>query len=285
MNPDKRPSQNISDDVDLVALLQKASLHFKRFGLAYMVAVFVGVLIGISLYFYFPKLYKSRMVLRPAYLTNGEHIQIIDNWDELIKRKESAGLSQLLNCDEKVISKLASIEAADIVKVFTPNNPNGFYVDVKVTDNSILPALQQAIVYGLNNSEFVKEKVLVRRENLKSMIIDVTNEIAKLDSTKTNVDDIITNKEKNSSSLMIDVSGLHRQMIELDEKLLGYKEELKFLNGVYVLQGFSRFDKPVSISLKVLIVLGLIFCLVITYVYTLIVLVKERMRKITRPAA
>lgn len=285
MNPDKPNTPYASDDVDLVLLIQKALLHLKRFRIAYIIAIIAGVLIGVALYFYFPKLYKSRMLLHPMYLTNGEQMQIIDNWDELLKRQEHSSLAQLWNCDEKLVSRVASIDATDIMKVFTPNNPNGFYVDVKVKDNSILPALQQAIVYGLNNSEFVKEKVLVRRENLKSMITEVTIEIAKLDSIKTNVENIISNKEKNSSSLMIDVSGLHRQMIDLNERLLGLREELKFVNGVYVLQGFSRFDKPVSISLKVLIILGLIFCLAITFIYTLFVHVSERMRNAGRSTA
>ena len=285
MNTDKSQVQYASDDVDLVVLLQKLILHFKRFRLAYTTAIVVGILLGVGAYFYFPKMYKSRMLLHPMYLTNEEQIQIIDNWDELLKRKEYVSLAQAWNCDEKIPLKVASIDATDILKVFTPNNPNGFYVDVRIKDNSILATLQQAIVYGLNNSEFVKAKVDLRRENIKYMIDKVTEEIDKVDSTKTYVENIISNKEKNSSSLMVDVSGLNRQLIDLNEKLLGYKEELKFVNGVYVIQGFSRFDKPVSISLKVLIILGLIFCMTLTYIYTLIILVNEKMRAMKRVAA
>jgi hypothetical protein len=285
MNPDKPQTQYISDDVDLVTLLQKTVLHFRRFRIAYIIAIITGVVLGSVLFFSFPKIYKSRMILHPMYLTNEEDMQILDNWDELLKRGEYASLAAAWNCDEKIPRNLASIDATDVLKVFSQTNPNGFYVDVRLRDNSMLPALQQAIVYGLNNSEFVKDKVAVRRDNLKFMIEKVTSEIAKVDSTKTNVDEILSNKEKNSSSLMIDVSGLNRQLIDLNEKLLGYKEELKFVNGVYVIQGFSRFDNPVSISLKVLIIIGLIVSLVITYLYTLIVLVKEKMRKATRLAA
>jgi hypothetical protein len=278
MNTDKPQNQNLSDDVDLVSLLQKAVLHFRRFKLAYIIAVIAGVAIGVSLYSILPRLYKSRMVLHPMYLTNEEQIQIIDNWDELLKRTEYASLATAWNCDKSVPETLTSIEATSVMKVFTPNNPNGFYVDVKVKDNDLLPALQQAILYGLNNSEFVKEKVAVRRENIRYMIDKVTSEIAKVDSMKTNVENIISNKEKNPSSLMIDISGLNRQMIDLNEKLLGYKEELRFVNGVFVIQGFSRFDIPVSISLKVLIVIGLILTIVIAYIYTLVVLVREKLK-------
>lgn len=278
MISDKPSTQYISDDVDLISLLQKAVLHFRRFKTAYIIAIVMGILLGVGFYFISPKTYKSRLVLHPMYLTNEEHMQILDNWDELLKRHEYAALASTWNCDEKIPRAVTSIESTDILKVFTQTNANGFYVDVKVTDNSILPQLQQAIVYGLNNSEFVKDKVALRKENLKYMIDKVTEEITKVDSMKNDVEKIITNKEKNTSTLMVDITGLNGQLISLNEKLLGYKEELKFVNGVFVIQGFSRFDIPVSISMKVLIVIGIILCLVITYIYTLFILVREKMK-------
>jgi len=286
MNENKSFSDPRNDDMDLIILLEKIVIYFRRFRSIYIVAILVGIVAGVVLYLCLPKLYKSRMVVHPMYLTNGEQMQLIDNWNELLKRHEYASIAADWNCDEELIRKVSSIDATDIMKVFTPNNPNGFYVDVKVKNNSILPALQQAILFGLNNSEFVKEKLRVRRENIQFMIDEVNKEMAKLDSTKTNVDKIISNKEKNSSSLMIDVSGMNKELIDLNEKLLSYKEELKFVNGVFVIQGFSRFDTPVSISPKVMIIIGLIFFIVIAYIYTLIILVKERMRKLPgQPAA
>jgi hypothetical protein len=279
MGEDKPQSTSTPEDIDLVILLERAILYFRRFKWAYIVAIIAGISLGLLAYVSSPRVFKSRMVVHPVFLTNGEQMQIIDNWDELLKRREYKTLALAFNCDEVMLHKLVSLDATDILKVFTPSNPNGFYIDVKVKDNSILPELQKAIVHGLNNSEFVKEKVAVRRDNLRLMIDEVKQEIDKLDSTKSTVENIISSKEKNSSSIMIDVSGLNRQLIDMNEKLLGYREELKFVNGIYVLQGFNRFDIPVSISLKVMIVLGLILCLAITYIYTLFVYVNERMRK------
>jgi hypothetical protein len=225
-------------------------------------------------------------VLKPLYLTNGEQMQIIDNWDELLHRSEYKTVASIWNSNEDMVRKVASLDASDILKTFTPNNPNGFYVDVKIRDNSILPELQQAIVNGLNNSDYIKERLAARKEDLKIMIDKVTDEITKIDSTKIMVDRIMTNKEKFSSSLMLDVSGLNRQQIELNEKLLGYKSELRFANGVNVLQGFSRFDNPVSASLRLLIVVGLIIGTVVAYIITLFVIVRERMRRpLSRAAA
>ena len=279
MGEDKPQSTTTSEDIDLIILLERAVLYFRKFKWAYIIAIAAGISLGVFAYVTSSRLYKSRMIVHPMFTTNGEQIQIIDNWNELLKRQEYKTLAIAFNCDEPMLHKLASIDATDILRVYTPNNPNGFYIDVRVKDNAILPDLQKAIVYGLNNTEFVKEKVAIRRDNLRQLIEKVKYEIVKLDSTKAMVENIISNKEKNSSSMMIDVSGLNRQLIDMNEKFLGYQEELKFVNGIYVLQGFNRFDVPVSISLKVMIVLGLILCLAITYIYTLFVYVNERMRK------
>jgi hypothetical protein len=276
---ENKPQSETTDDIDLVMLLERTIRFFRRFRSAFLVAIIVGIVLGVSLYFTLPTLYKSRMVVHPMYLTNGEQMQIIDNWNELLKRSEYSALAKTLSCDEKMLHKLTSIQTGDVAKVFTPQNPNGFYIDVKVKDNAILPDLQKAIVFGLNNIPFVKEKVDLRRENLSQMAEKVKSEIDKLDSTKSMVDNIISNKEKNSSSLMIDVSGLNRQLIDMNEKLLGYQEELKFVNGIFVIQDFSRFDTPVSISLKVMVVLGVLLALVVTYIYSLFVSVNERIRK------
>jgi hypothetical protein len=226
-----------------------------------------------------PKIYKSRLILHSAYLTNSEQIEIINYWNELLKRSEYKTLAQILNCSEDSLRELASLEAAEILKVFTPTNPNGFYIDAKVKNNSILNGLQKAIVYGLNNTDFVKRKLEVRKEILKELINKVSIEINKLDSVKISIENIISNKEKNSSSLMLDVSGVNRQLIDMNEKLLSYSEELKFIGSVQVLQGFIPLTTPVSISLKVMILLGLILCLSIAYIFSLFSYVKDRLKK------
>ncbi|HEV8287272.1 MAG TPA: hypothetical protein VGQ09_23350 [Chitinophagaceae bacterium] len=279
MLPAKPQQNNSSEDIDLIKLLEKTVLFFRRFRIAFIIAIFAGILLGSLGYFLIPKIYKSRLILHSAYLTNSEQIEIINYWNELLKRGEYKTLAQILNCSEDSLHELASLEAAEILKVFTPTNPNGFYIDAKVKNNSILNGLQKAIVYGLNNTDFVKRKLEVRKETLKELINKVSIEINKLDSVKISIENIISNKEKNSSSLMLDVSGVNRQLIDMNEKLLSYSEELKFMGSVQVLQGFIPLTTPVSISLKVMILLGLILCLSITYIFSLFSYVKDRLKK------
>jgi len=279
MNEDKPQRATSEDEVDLISLLERAVLFFRRFRLLFIGAGIIGILLGFLVYSISPKIYKSRLILHSSYLTNMEQIEIIGNWNELLKRTERGTLAQILGCDGPLLDDLVSCEAAEILKNYSASNPNGFYVDVKVKNNSILPELQKAIVNGLNNTQLVKQKLLSRRANLKELIGKVAVEISKLDSVKSNIEKIISNREKNSSSLMLDVTGVNRELIDMNEKLLGYQDELKFSSGVQVVQGFLPFNTPVSISLKVLIVLGLIVCLSIAYLVTLVIFVNDRLKK------
>ena len=279
MNEDKPHQSTPQDDMDLISLLERAILFFRRFRVAFMVATISGILLGCIAYFTSPKIYRSRMILHSSYLTNSEQIEIIDYWNELLKRGERATLAHILHCDEQVLGNVTSCEGAEILKNYSASNPNGFYIDVKVKNNSVLPGLQKAIVDGLDNTEFVKQKLSIRRQNLEELIAKVVIEIRELDSIKSDIENIISNKEKNSSSLMLDVSGVSRELIDMNEKRLSYQEELKFSSGVQVVQGFVPLNTPVSISLKVMILLGLIVCLSIAYLFTLVVHVKDRLKK------
>src|SRR5438105_3743778 len=238
MNGDK-PQQSVEqDDVDLVSLLERMILYLRRFGVLFVVAATAGILLGCLAYFTSPKLYKSKIILHSSYLTNSEQIEIVDYWNELLKRNERTTLAQVLHCEEELLDHITSMEGAEILKNYSATNPNGFYIDVKVKKNSILPELQKAIVDGLNNTELVKQKLVLRKADLNQLIQKVTIEIRKLDSVKSNIDDIISNRERNASSLMLDVTGVNKDLIDMNEKLLSYQEELRFASGVQVVQGF-----------------------------------------------
>jgi len=260
-------------------LLERLILYLRRFWALFLVATATGILLGCIAYFASPKLYRSRIILHSSYLTNSEQIEIVDYWNELLKRNERSALAQILRCNERSLDDVTSMEGAEILKNYSASNPNGFYIDVKVKNNSTLPQLQKAIVDGLNNTELVKQKLVLRKADLNQLIQQVTIEIRKLDSLKLNIDNIIGNRERNASSLMLDVTGANKDLIDMNEKLLSYQEELRFASGVQVVQGFVPLNTPVSISLKVMIVLGLILCLSVAYVITLAIYVRARLKK------
>ena len=268
-----------SEDIDLLLLAERIILFFKKNKWTFIIAIILGIALGVFGYIKIQKTYRSRLILHSFTLTNSEQIEIIDNWNNLLRKKEYDELSAAFNCPINVLQRVKQMKATEIQKVFTPNNPNGYYVDVVVTDNSVLDSLQKGIVDGLENTEYIKQRLAARRADLKELIEKVEKEISKLDSTKTQMEDIIEGKEKSSSSLIIDGSTINRQLVDMTEKLLSFKQELRFTSAVQVLQGFSKFKKPSDPNLMPLVALGLIFCLGIAYIITLIRSLNESLKK------
>ena len=269
-----------SDDIDLLNIAERTLIFFRRYRVLFIIAIVAGVALGCLRYYTSGKIYKSRLILHSSFLTNLEEIEIISYWNELLKRTEYGALAQSFNCDENMLHDVVSIEGSEILKNYSASNPNGFFIDVRIKDNSVLPALQEALVYGLNNTEYVKQRLLLRKKDVETLIDKVTAEIQKLDSVKKNIETVITSKEKNANSYMLDIPGVNKEFIDMNEKLLSYREELQFSSsGIQVLQSFVALNTPVSISLRVMILLGILFCLFIAFIFTVAHSVLERLKK------
>ncbi len=269
-----------SDDIDLINIIERAFLFFRRYRIAFIIAIVVGIGLGGFRYYSSGKIYKSRLILHSSFLTNLEEIEIINYWNELLKRNEYTALAQSFNCDENMLQDVVSIEGSEILKNYSASNPNGFYIDARVKNNAVLPGLQKALVYGLNNTEYVKQRLSLRKKDVETLIDKVTVEIQKLDSVKKSIETVITSGVKNPGSFMLDIPGINKEFIDMNEKLLSYREELQFSSsGIQVLQSFVALNTPVSISLRVMILLGILFCLFIVFIFTIIHSVSERLKK------
>ena len=239
-----------------------------------------GIALGCFRYYTSGKIYKSRLILHSSFLTNLEEIEIITYWNELLKRDEYKALAQSFNCDESLLHEVVSIEGSEILKNYSASNPNGFYIDARIKNNAILPGLQKALVYGLNNTEYVKQRLSLRKKDVETLIDKVTVEIQKLDSLKKSIETVITSKEKNATSLIFNIPGVNKEFIDMNEKLLNYREELQFSSsGIQVLQSFVPLNTPVSISLRVMILLGILLCIFIVFIFAIIHSVSERLKK------
>ena len=263
------PADNSKDDLDLVTLAARIFNFFGNYGRTITLFSLAGLLAGLACYMFIPKKYASSLLLHSFTLTNTEQINIIENWNNLLKAKEYKALAAHFNCDESTVEKIIRIRASEIQKLYIPNNPNGFLVEVLVKDNAVLDSLGDRIVYGLENSDYIRARLATRRSDLTQLINSVNTEIIKLDSTKRNIENNINHNSPNGASYIIDVSSINTQMIGLKEKLLSYQAELKFSNAVQVLHKFEKFEKPDSPKLLKSILLGLIGGFSFGYVFSL----------------
>ncbi len=279
MNADSKNQGEASEDIDLLLLLERFIAFLKKYRWIFIVAVLCGLLSGYLFYRAIAKTYRSRMVVHSFFLSNQEHLQIVSNWNNLLKQKEYKILADAFNCPENILHGVKQLKAKEIQQVFTPNNPNGFTIDVLVTNNNVLDSLQAGIVYGFENNEYIKERLAVKRASLQELITKTSEEIKKLDSTKKIMEGIIGGKGHSSSSLIVDGSSINRQLIEMNEKLLVFKEGLQFTNAVQVIQSFSKFNIPDGPKLIPWLIIGLFFFLCLAWTFSVLISVSQKLKK------
>ncbi|MGZ5190498.1 MAG: hypothetical protein ACXWCZ_05725 [Flavisolibacter sp.] len=275
---DKEQKGNQSDELDLLHLIEKGSEFFKSFGRLIFLYTLIGLSIFLLFYFISPKKYNSRVIMHSKIVTNQEQIEIIETWKSLLKKGEKTLLASQMNIDINVIKKLKDIKAEEVQKLNSPDNPNGFMVDVLVTDTSIFDEIEKGILYGLQNNEYVSERVTTRKATLNQLIEKVKIEIARLDQTKVNVEKMLSSPGFNGSSMMIDVSGIHTQWVALNEKLHSFQDELKFANSVQVVKKFNKVTKPDEPKLVKSIVFGLFVGAFIGYIVALIIYIRRKIK-------
>jgi hypothetical protein len=134
-------------------------------------------------------------------------------------------------------------------------------------------------VYGLENGEYVNARMEMKRENYEELIDKTTSEINKLDSNRRLFQNIIGGNERSSSSLIIDASSLNKQIIEMNEKLLMLKENLKFAQAVEILQCFNQYSQPIGPKLIPWLIIGLILTFALAFVITVIDSVNRRLKQ------
>ena len=277
-------STDKTDDLDLFALLLKLVFFIKRFGKLILATSLVGIFCGVMIYMALPKSYASKLVLETTLLSNTEEIELINNWDDLLNKSGYAVLAKNFNCNPYILTKLRSIKAESIQKVGTSDAVSGFFIDIIITDTALLVQLQNGILYGLENNEFVKQRIAVRKSNLEGLINDVNKEILKFDSIKSNITEIIRNRKSNGASLMVDVSGISNQQILLREKLVNYQEQLRFSEAIRVLQDFVKSGRPKQPKLSVLIGIGLALGLFLGCCLAFYRLIREKYASLVKSA-
>lgn len=264
------------DELDIVNLTRKMISFVYRFRFILGGFFISGLAFGLYLYFSSTAQYSTRLIVHSTFLSNQEEIEIVENWKNLLGSEKSQ-LATAMNCNVNVVEKLSNISAEEILKTYAASNTNGFIINVSVTDISVLDQLQAGIIYGLNNSPYVKEKIEVKKSKDRELIKKTTEEIAQLSATKRAVDSLIRNTQANSTPVMLDISRVSAEMIDLNEKLLAYQEDLQFMSGVQVLENFNK-GKTVRHGLLKYSFLGMSSGLFIGYLVSLFMFLRLKMK-------
>lgn len=268
-----------NDEIDLLKFLEKI-LRFFRSNIKFILGgILIGLVAGILYYIITPKKYEATMIVQSSILTNAEQIEVLKNWDGLIKKQEGEILARILNTNTDVISKFHMIEGVEILKLYVESNSIGFSINVLVSDTTILDTLQRSIIYGLANGEYIKSRVEAKTRDLHILIREVQSQIAQLDSTKRFVERQFSSQGRSGSSVILNLSDMNTQAVELNEKLLKYEDDLKFISPLQVLQSFIKYKKPSEPKLAICLTIGLISGFIIGYLLAFFNLISVRLNR------
>jgi hypothetical protein len=264
--------QHPADELDVAALLKNAFAFFSHYGKLLLIVAFAGMLAGGIRFYTTPNLYSSSLVLKPTLLSDPEQLELINSWSVLLKKKELPVLAREFHVDESLLKKVISIKTEELQKSVSLNNYTAFTLTVLVTDTAILQPLQKGIMYALDNSEYIKDKLEARKNILRTMIQTVQQEMTRLTSMQAAVETSLQQNNTSGSRFLVSVSDISNQLANLQEKKLNYEENLSFTSAVYVLQNFYTPSKPAHPQLIKLLVIGfggglLLGCAIACYLY------------------
>ena len=264
--------QHPADELDVAALLKNALAFFSHYGKLLLIVAFAGMLAGGIRFYTTPNLYSSSLVLKPTLLCDPEQLELINSWSVLLKKKELPVLAREFHVNESLLKKVISIKTEELQKSVSLNNFTAFTLTVLVTDTAILPPLQKGIIYALDNSGYVKDKLEARKNILRTMIQTVQQEMTRLTSMQAAVETSLQQNNTSGSRFLVSVSDISNQLANLQEKKLNYEENLSFTSAVYVLQNFYTPSKPAHPQLIKLLVIGFggglfLGCAIACYLY------------------
>jgi len=241
------PRKKNPEETDIIELLaggvSAISNNFKPL----LLALLIGTAVGGIFYMVVPKRYSSRMIIQYSVLTEPYAMNIAKDLTQLINEGNSLEASKKLGVTKEEASLIYSIDIENIKdteekdKLDEKELANAFLVTVQVSDNVILPALQNGLLSLLSNSDYVKVREKLRRDYYIGMIAKVDRELNSLDSMKQS---LFERKAKAFDVLLMDPTNIYKMAVELNKEKIGYQNKLELANTVHLVTGFTVYNMP-----------------------------------------
>jgi hypothetical protein len=271
---------NRKDEVDLLEVLLKSINVFRTNFWTIVIFFLVGCLLGFTYYSLSPPFYENKLIISSSILTESYGKKFIENTRNFIRENNTKALAAQLSLTEAEAKKIRIIRIenlselqADILK-----ENERFLITVQVTDQEILPKLQQGLINYFENNEFVKVRVQQSKNYLRQMIAKMEEEIKDLEELKARIHsgDFFQSTRGNVS---FDPTSVNSKILEIMEKKINLQNSLELSNSVQVIEGFTRYEKPVSPKLILSLIGGSTVGLLFSGCYIMFKLVRKILKK------
>lgn len=250
------------DEIDLQDLAVRIIRYFKSHLTFILLLCAVGMGTGALVYKTLPNIYESQMVILSDLLTKTYGDRITKSITNLIKEENYAELGAKLALPKEKVTAITSITVDCLTDLKTAQRGNikkdetYFVVIVELTDRSILPELQDGILYFFRNNELVKARTF-QREALNTAVIKTADkEMLLIDSLQRF---LFQRGQFKTENLMFDPADLFVTSVELTKIHWEAQQDLELASSIHLVEGFTVFQKPKDPKLLMLIIIGFIF--------------------------
>lgn len=247
------------DDIDLQELAVRIIRYFRN----HLTFIFIfcagGIGLGVAAYKALPNVYESQMVVLSDLLTKTYGDRIDESLNNLIAEGNLAELSARLNLAKDKVLSIKSVHVESQLDVKTPQrdkvekDETYFIITVNLTDRSVLPDIQQGLLFYLRNNEFVKMRTRQREQMYSAVVQAIDRELHGIDSLKQL---IFRNRSFRAEDLRFDPAELFRASVDLVRVRWENQHELELANSIHLIEGFTVFEKPKDPKLTTLIAVG-----------------------------
>lgn len=244
-NKESRSLSLKDDEIDVIAILAGMIKIIKQNLKLLFACIFLGTFLGLIQYYFTPRIYSTKLIAISNTLPNPEIINIVQSWQNMIYKSDFDALARELNMPVRSVENISKIKAEN---TGNPNPETGedgsFTIAVEVLDNNILDSLQTSIVGSLQNNEFAKKRVELKKQNFESLKKKINTEIAELEEMKSSIKKLLEEGSTSKSNFLTDPANINLQLITLYERILNLNTSIELSDDIQIINGFTRFNRP-----------------------------------------
>lgn len=270
----------VEEEIDFTSLLRNIFLFLKRRFKILVIFFVLGLILGVAMYYFLPRTYKSRLIADSGTLPNADVINIIESWQNLVLKGDFQRLALTLNMDYAQASKIRGIEAFNTLKDNQPlqsneEKQNSFIIEIVVSDPNILTDFQGHLISALENNEFIKKRVAIKKENFLALKQKILGEITDLEGVKSSVQQLLKNGSSTASTFLSDPANINLQIVSLYERVLTIDASIRLLDDIQVIEPFTVSSKPDNPKVVVCLGIGMALGIFAFFIYTFIQFIKQ----------
>jgi hypothetical protein len=188
---------------------------------------------------------RAEMTVSYAQLEKKIYADMLDKLEQLRRSGQVGDLASVLGLKEEQVRRIHRIDSRNInnepliTDLSTQKVP--FYIVVEVSDEAVLPDLQQALVTYINEPPFVKSRLKLNEQNYRNEIALIEIQMVYMDSLKRY---LIGNLKDPDADAVTSLNELNKSQNELFSRIRDLQGALQFNQNIEVMDGFVGHRVP-----------------------------------------